>query len=459
MEKRNSLFGTDGVRGVVGEFLTPQLSYKIGKALAVLANGEGKRVGKARILVCGDTRLSTDTIKQSLVAGALGHGADVVDAGILPTPAVSVITEVQNFDFGVMITASHNPPKYNGIKVFDSSGNKLCDEQIKKVEYILKNETDFGLQDYRKMGAFCKDETLASVYIDKVVNAIGISLAPFSVAIDCTNGACYKVAEEVFRKLGVNVVAFNNTCSGGDINVDCGALHPEFLQSAVKLGGFDLGFAYDGDGDRVVCVLGSGEVLDGDKMLFALAKAMKELGMLYGDKIVATILTNYGVEHSLLKLGVGLERVQVGDKNVSKSLQESKLPLGGEKAGHIIVSSFAKTGDGIFSGLYLLKLLKTLGKTLPEILSDLTIYPAVEQDVVVEAHEKERVMTNKKVLDAIDRAQGVIAERGRVVVRASGTENKVRILVEGEDEKMNTDIANFLAAAIEGNVKNCNITT
>ena len=441
-----NLFGTDGIRGIVGEFLTPQLCYKVGKALAILANENLVSEKSPQILIAGDTRTSTDFVKHALISGALAHGAMVVDAGILPTPAVSA--QVAGFDFGVMITASHNPPQYNGIKIFDSVGNKINGDQIKKLEYILKNETDFGLQTFDKMGQYVRDDSLSERYVSKVVSNINIDLSSYNIALDCANGACYEVAEKVFKKLNAKVMAFNNAANGAKINDNCGALHPEFLQNAIKHGGFDIGFAFDGDGDRVICVLNNGEILDGDKMMFVLATLMKEMGILYGDTLVATILTNFGVEHSLNKRGITVKRVQVGDKNVSLCLQNEKLPLGGEKAGHIIISDFVKTGDGIYSALYMVKLLKILNKSPQDILKGLKIYPATEIDVPVEIAEKEAVLKNEKLLDAIDRGQNLLSDGGRLVVRASGTENKIRILVEGEDAAMTADIAAYLKKTI-----------
>ena len=441
-----NLFGTDGIRGIAGEFLTPKLCYNIGKALAVVASENKNSLHRPRIMIAGDTRTSTDFVKHALIAGALAHGADVIDAGILPTPAVSVLAN--EFDFGVMITASHNPPQYNGIKIFDTTGNKLNDESIKKLEYVLKNQTDFGLQTFDKMGEYTVDENLRLKYIEKIANNINIDLSNYNVALDCANGACCACAEEVFKRLNAKVVAFNNTANGIDINTNCGALHPEFLQNSIKLGKFDIGFAFDGDGDRVICVLNDGEIVDGDKIMYALAVLMKEMGVLYGNTLVATILTNFGVEHSLNKRGITVKRVQVGDKNVSICLQNEKLPLGGEKAGHIIISDFAKTGDGIYSALYMLKLLKILNKTPQEILQGLKIYPAIEINVPVQNKDKNEVLRSEKLLDAIDRAQTLLSDGGRLVVRASGTENKIRILVEGEDETLINDIATYLHKTI-----------
>ena len=440
------LFGTDGIRGTVGDFLTPHLCYNVGKALAILVNENNSCKGRPQILLASDTRQSADFVKHTLISGALAHGATVVDAGILPTPAISVLAP--NFDFAVMVTASHNPPQYNGIKIFDSVGNKLDDDQIKKLEYILKNKTDFGLQTFDKMGQYIRNESLSEKYIAKVMKNINIDLSSYSVALDCANGACYDVAERIFQALNAKIIAFNNTPNGAKINSNCGAMHPEFLQKSIKLREFDIGFAFDGDGDRIICVLNDGEILDGDKILFILAVLMKEIGILYGNTIVATTLTNFGVEHSLGKQGIKLKRVQVGDKNVSICLQSEKLPLGGEKAGHIIISEFAKTGDGIYSALYMLKLLKLLNKTPQEVLQNLIIYPATEINVPVNDKDKHKLLNTEKLQDAIDRAQNLLSDRGRIVVRASGTENKIRILVEGKDESMTIDLANYLKKTI-----------
>ena len=442
------LFGTDGIRGVANEFLTPKLAYKVGKALAIMGFNRVASDKKIDILVAGDTRTSTDIIKYALVSGVLAHGANVVDAGVIPTPAVSVIVAEEEFLFGVMITASHNPPEYNGIKIFDKDGNKLSDADIKQLEFLIKNQSDYGLQTYNKVGKYVADDKIREIYINRVVQDINLDFSNLKIAIDCANGATFSVAEQIFRKLNAKVEAFNNQPNGEKINDGCGALNPEFLIKTVTEGSFDLGVAFDGDGDRVCCVLKDGSVLDGDKLMFLTAKLMKEGGMLYGDSVVATILTNFGVEHSLKRCGISVLRVNVGDKNVSRCLKKEHLALGGEKAGHIIVSGFSKTGDGIYSSLFLLKLIRTLNKNIYEELQDLSIYPSSEIDVAVKKDKKLAILQNEKVLDATTCAQTMLGEDGRVVVRASGTENKIRVLVEGKDEITTRDIAKFIEKTI-----------
>lgn len=439
--KENKLFGTDGIRGVAMEFLTPELAYKVGKTLAIMFKDSQRR-----IVVGGDTRLSTNSIKYSLIAGALSHGADVVDAGILPTPVISFIVQ-KGYSCGVMITASHNPPEYNGIKVFNANGNKLDEQELKEFTYIFNNLVDYGLQRYDKVGKIILDDSIKEQYINAVVKDLDISLNGIKIALDCSFGACATLAESVFRELKADVSVFNTEFDGLNINRNCGALHPEFIKKTVMLNDFDIGFAFDGDGDRIVCVLKDGKILDGDDLLYVLSRYLSILGQLYGNKIVATILTNCGVENSLKKYGISLIRTAVGDKNVSKELQDKKLLLGGEKSGHIIYTNFSKTGDGIYIAGLLLKLQRICGQSIEKIISDLEVYPYCEKDIVV-LSGRENIIKSPIVKSTLDECLSLLADSGRIVLRPSGTESKIRILVEGQDAKLNAELADELATSI-----------
>ena len=442
MSKTN-LFGTDGIRGIVCEYLTPSLAYKVGKVLAIMT----KEQNGTQILIGGDTRKSTDMLKYSLVSGILSHGIDVVDAGIVPTPAVSYLS-TNVFTYGVMITASHNPPEYNGIKIFDNSGNKLCDKDIKKLQYIFDNINDYGLQTYDKVGCYHKEDIIDK-YINHIVSNIDILLSGNNVAIDCSYGACSSCVESVYKRLQANATIFNDKYNGLNINENCGALHPEFLQKTMLLNDYDIGFAFDGDGDRVVCVLKDGRILDGDSILYVLAKYLKKLNMLYGDTIVATILSNCGFEHSLLKHNIKLLRTAVGDKNVSARMQKERLILGGEKGGHIIFNDFSKTGDGIFISTLLLKLQKLTGIKIESMLEDLVIYPYIERNIEVPNNKKDDIIHSKSINEAVEECQHTLLDKGRIVLRPSGTESKIRILVEGNDDKLNERIVNYLENKIK----------
>ncbi len=448
MKDVKKLFGTDGIRGIACEYITPELCYNVGKALAILA----KEQKKQDILIGGDTRLSTDVWKASIIAGALAHGANVIDAGILPTPAVSHIMRY-GYTFGIMVTASHNPPEYNGIKVFDSLGNKLSDEMVDKLEYILQNIDDYGLQPYDKLGRYKQDYTLKNLYVDAILKDLNIDLYNYKVAIDCSNGACSTVAEQVFRGLNVEFKIFNTDYDGLNINEKCGALHPEFVAKTVKMNNYDIGFAFDGDGDRIVCVLNDGRILDGDCIIYVLSLYLQKLNLLYGDTVVTTILSNYGLEHSLKKKGITMLRTAVGDKRVSIELQGKKLALGGEKAGHIIYTPFCKTGDAIYIAGLLMKLQKLCNTKIGDILDDLLIYPCTEYNVPVPANLKDKVLDTPIVKKAMDESLENIQDNGRIVLRPSGTENIVRVVVEGKDTNLNDKLAGVIRDSIEQAVK------
>lgn len=447
MNKKTELFGTDGIRGIANKFLTPSLCYKVGKALAILT----KEQNGSCVLIGGDTRLSTDSFKFSIVSGLLSHGVNVVDAGILPTPAVSNLC-TNKYDYAIMITASHNPPQDNGIKIFDNFGNKLSEQKIAKLQYIIDNADDYGLQTFDKLGKY-NALNLVQEYCDNVVKNIAITLDRVKVAIDCSFGACSTCASKVFESLKADYTVFNSEYTGLNINKDCGALHPEFIRKTVEMNDFDIGFAYDGDGDRVVCVLKDGRVLDGDSILYVLARYMQKLNMLYGNTVVATVLSNFGLEHSLKKYGIKMLRTAVGDKNVSTMMQSQKLALGGEKAGHIIFGDFSKTGDGIFISVLLLKLEKITGIKIGDILNDLILYPYVEDNVVVPFNKKQTIIEAGIIKTALDECLQSLADKGRIVLRPSGTENKIRILVEGQDNNLNAQICSLLREKIELAVK------
>ena len=438
------LFGTDGIRGKIAEFITPTLCYKVGKALAILSREQGG----GDILIGGDTRLSTDMLKASFVSGVLAHGCSVVDAGIVPTPAISQIVK-RGYAFGVMITASHNPPEYNGIKIFDSVGNKLNDEQIEKLEYIIQNLNDYGLQTFDKIGKYTFNPLLKDIYCKAVLNNLDINLCGTKVAIDCSNGACSTVADYVFSALNVQTKIYNTNFNGLNINEKCGALHPQFVQKVVLDEACDIGFAFDGDGDRIVCVLKDGRILNGDSIIYVLAKYLKMLDKLYGNCVVGTVLSNYGLEHSLKKIGIRLLRTAVGDKIVSAEMQARKLALGGEKAGHIIYSEFCKTGDAIYIAGLLMKLQKLCGISIEQMLNDLVIYPSVEYNVEVPREKKSQVLNSPIVQNALDECLQTIQDSGRIVLRPSGTENVVRVVVEGKLPDVNDKLATILRDKIK----------
>ena len=442
--KETKLFGTDGIRGQAMVELTPKLAYNVGKTLAIMS----KNKAISKILVAGDTRLSTDCLKNALISGILSHGCDVVDIGIVPTPVVSNLVQ-NSFTFGVMITASHNPPEFNGLKIFNSSGNKLSKKEIKEFSYIYNNSSDYGLQPFDKLGRLQIDDKLINNYINQVFENINITLYPLKVAVDCSFGATSLLAKQVLEKLGAKTTAFNCDYNGLNINCNCGALHPEFLQKTMSFDNdFDIAFAFDGDGDRIICVLRDGKVLDGDYILYILARYLKMLNCLYGNKIVATILTNCGIEKTLKKYDINLVRTAVGDSNVSFVLQKEKLALGGEKAGHIIFNEFSKTGDGIYIACLLLKLQKLCGISIEKIASECEIYPYIEENITISNKIKDKLINLECIKNTLEECLQMINDKGRIVLRPSGTEPKIRILVEGLNEQLNKEIVAILKRKI-----------
>lgn len=437
------LFGTDGIRGLVFSEVSPNLAYKVGKTLAIYT----QNLSVKKILVAGDTRNSTDILKYSLISGIASHGVDVVDIGIAPTPVVSYLSQ-NGFAFGVMITASHNPCEFNGIKIFDCLGNKLNDKDIEKFNFYFKNISDYGYQSFEKLGKIVYTPAFVNDYEEKMISNLNTTLNDKKIVLDCSNGACSHLASRVFEKLGATVKAFNTSYDGLNVNEKCGALHPEFLKKTLLACGYDIGFAFDGDGDRVLCVLNDGTILDGDALLFVLARYLKMLNQLYGDTIVTTTLTNCGVENSLKQFGIKMERVDVGDKNVSIRLQEKKYALGGEKAGHIIFSEFCKSGDAIYIAGLLLTLEKLCGIKICEILKDCVFYPCVEKNIPVSNAVKNKILSLGCVKQSLEQAQNELFDKGRLVVRASGTEPKIRLLVEGYDENLNKKILDFVEERI-----------
>lgn len=410
-------FGTDGVRGRVGVDLTSELACKLGKSLAMLKHN-------AKIIIAKDTRESCDLLLLSFCSGAVSMGADVVSVGIAPTPCVSYLVKECFFDFGVVISASHNEAKYNGIKIFSKSGQKI-DEKIEDI--IEKNL--FTTQQVLKYGAFEENTYLIELY-KQHLKSICNQKINLKIVLDCSNGAAFKIAPAVFETLGAEVTTIAVSPNGKNINDNCGALFTHCLQKKVVEVGADVGFAYDGDADRVIAVTKTGNVVDGDQFLFVVAKVLQQEKRLFGNKIVATVMTNSKIEEELSQRGIELLRSKVGDKYVIENMNKENIVLGGEQAGHIIIKDYCESGDGILSSIYLAGLITKYGLNLDDELCK-NLYPQEEQSVVVQ--DKERVLNNEK----LKRAQTTATENSqikRVLVRASGTEPKIRVMVEGFDK-------------------------
>lgn len=414
-------FGTDGVRGVVNNDLTEEIAQMVGNSLS-------RKKKKAKILIARDTRQSGSYLVCALATGALKGGASVVDAGILPTAGVSYLVKLKNFDFGVMISASHNPKEYNGIKIFDKTGRKLSEKEEAELERY------FGCPQILpslKVGEYKSRPAYKNLYLEYLKSCAG-NLAGLKVVLDCANGAAYRVAPKAFSSLGACVKKTACSSSGLKINEKCGSTHIENLRKKVLQENADVGFAFDGDSDRVIAVDEKGRVFDGDMLLYILAVDMHEKGLLNGNTVVGTSHTNTGLLIALNKKKINLIRTDVGDKYVIEAMEKMNLTLGGEQSGHIIMKNLLPTGDGVLSALRVASVMKEKNKSLSE-LFDAKLLTQKNKNIVVK--DKLKVLNNENLSQKILQISNEIAPAGRVLVRASGTEPKIRLMIEHPDEK------------------------
>jgi phosphoglucosamine mutase len=422
------LFGTDGVRGIANAELTPELAFKLGEAAGHFL---GER-GRGSIVVGRDTRRSGEMLEAALIAGICSGGADAVSCGVVPTPAVAFLTREYEADGGVVISASHNPAEYNGIKFFNRDGFKLPDEVEDEIEDFVTAERAWERPTGCDVGAVERPSDAVERYVAHAVSTIRADLTGMTVAIDCGHGASAVSTPEAFRRLGAEVVTINCDWDGMDINRGCGSTHLDEVLDLVRSGGFDLGLAHDGDADRLIAVDGEGEPIDGDVVLAICAKHMKEIGTLAHDTLVATVMSNMGLEVAMRDLGVTVIKTRVGDRYVLDQMLASGATLGGEQSGHIIFLEHNTTGDGLVTALQLASIVRESGKPLSELRRVMRHYPQVL--VNVQVTDRTRLGTSEAVLDAIAEAEREQGDRGRVLVRASGTEPLVRVMAEAAEE-------------------------
>jgi phosphoglucosamine mutase len=427
------LFGTDGVRGVAGRYpLDPPTVRRLGAALVrALANPESRIPNPVRFLVGRDTRESGTWIEAELACGASGEGAVVTSAGVVPTPAVAYLTRTHGYDAGVVISASHNPYGDNGIKVFSGKGEKFTERVEREVEAIIADRS-WAARDGEP--AHVPHEDLVGAYLDhlrQIVNDAP-SLRGFKLALDCANGATTTVAPALFSGLGFDVDVIGDQPDGRNINLACGSTHPERLAAFVVDGGFRMGVAFDGDGDRAIFVDEKGNVVDGDAVLFLCARQLQREHRLKGRAIVATVMSNIGLELGLKPLGIDLVRCPVGDKYVMEEMLSRGLSLGGEQSGHVIFSDYLFTGDGLCTALNVLRAVALTGRTLSSLAADLQTYPQVLLNVRV--RERVDLQTVPAIAAVVARVQANVVGHGRLLVRYSGTEPLLRVMLEGKDQ-------------------------
>lgn len=436
-------FGTDGIRGQANVELTFDLVNKVGKGLAqVLKNKYPNE--EIFVAIGNDTRKSRYFIKSALIANLCAYGINVIDLDIITTPAISMLTEINNeIKAGIMISASHNPFYDNGIKIFDANGKKLINQSEEEIEKIIFDENKFNLDlslNEEVGHVITEVDKYYNQYIDILTNSTS-KWKNVKIVLDCANGSTSLWAEKIFKKLGANVKIINKEFDGININDNAGSMHPNVLSTYLKNNtGYDFGFAFDGDGDRCIAFSSNGQIIDGDGQLFLLAQKLKSENKLINNTVVTTVMSSLGFDNSLNKLGINVVRTNVGDKYVADEMFKSDFYLGGEQSGHIIYRAFANTGDGMLSAIQLTSYLQN--KNILELISKLEFYP--QRLINVRVKDKNSAMKNKIWLTEITKQEQVLGTKGRILIRASGTENLIRILVEAKEENLTNEICENL---------------
>ncbi len=435
-------FGTDGVRGLANQELTAHIAYRIGRFIGQYPNGK-----KNRILIARDTRLSGEMLLASLVAGITASGSDVYDEGVSTTPSVSYLVETQYFDYGIMISASHNPFYDNGIKVFASNGEKLPNEIELLIEEYIKKESDDLPCNPNNIGRWYYEKGLRNDY-ERFLMSKARRYDGLKVLVDGANGSASKVVPELFYKLGINAEYTHIVANGTNINEQCGSTHLRSLKEMIQTKTFDIGLAFDGDADRLMIVAPDGSTVDGDSILYICAKYLKEKGLLKQNKIVITVMSNLGLKKALEAAGIDYEITTVGDKYVQACLKENDLSLGGEQSGHVIFLDDLNTGDGILTAIKVMNIMVETGKSLKELLEGMQIYPQKLRNVAV--RNKEYVLNHEGLRKLVlELERDILKGNGRILLRASGTESLVRVMCEADNIETCTQICEKLVAYIE----------
>lgn len=441
------LFGTDGIRGQANRYpVNAELALKLGKALGKQLKAHGH--DSTRVVIGKDTRLSGYMLETAITSGLVSAGCDVYLVGPVPTPAVAHLTKSLAADAGVMLTASHNPFDDNGIKLFCPKGYKLADEDEEALTELMLN-TDLSTDDIRsdQLGKAHRLEDARGRYIEFTKSTINnMKLSGCKVVLDCANGAAYNLAPWILRELGATVIKTGISPDGLNINEHCGAMHPEVISRMVKESGADIGIALDGDADRVIFSDEHGAIIDGDRILAACAIAFKNRGLLAKDTLVVTSMSNLGLHEAMQKHGIKVEVTEVGDRYVIEAMRKKGFNLGGEKSGHLIFHDYATTGDGILSALQVLRVLREEGKTLAQFADCMDEFP--QALVSLKVKEKKPIPSTPRLAEAIRACEEDLKGRGRVIVRYSGTESKIRLLVEAHEKKQVADWIGKLTVAV-----------
>ena len=424
-------FGTDGIRGIAGESLTADLSFKVGKALGKLLTEKKEH---PKVVIGRDTRISCDMIEQALTAGLTSTGVNVMTVGTIPTPAIAYLTKTIETDSGIMISASHNPYQDNGIKIFGPDGFKLSDEQELEIESLIDNSEQIKNASFDKIGKLYSGNELTQKYIQHIKQSITGDLSDIKIALDCANGATTGVAPFIFGDLEADIETIGCQPNGININDNVGSTKIETISEFVKENNVDVGFAFDGDGDRVLAVDAKGHVVDGDKIMFILAKHLKEQGELKDNMVVSTVMSNIGFYKAIEENGLQSVKTAVGDRYVVEEMRKNDYSLGGEQSGHIVMMNYATTGDGILTAVKLADIIKTSGKSLEELASEVNIYP--QKLVNIKVVDKKAAMEDIEILAECEKVEKELEGNGRILLRASGTENLIRVMVEASSDEL-----------------------
>lgn len=421
-------FGTDGFRGEANIDLTVEHAYKVGRFLGAYYSKNGK---KCRVVIGKDTRRSSYMFEYSLAAGLTASGADTYLLHVTTTPSVSYVVRTDGFDFGIMISASHNPYYDNGIKVINGRGEKLEEKVIEKIEEYIDGSADvISLATKENIGRTVDYAAGRNRYIGYLISIATRSFKGKKVALDLANGSASSIAKNVFDALGAQTFVINNSPDGLNINADCGSTHIESLQKHVLQNNCDIGFAYDGDADRCLCVDENGKVVDGDLILYICGKYMKERGELFNDTVVTTVMSNFGLYKAFEREHINYEKTDVGDKYVYENMQSNGHCLGGEQSGHIIFAKHATTGDGILTSLKIMEVMLETKEKISKLASEVEIFPQILKNVRVT--DKQKAGENKAVIGAVDNVSKALGDEGRILLRPSGTEPLIRVMVEAK---------------------------
>lgn len=442
------LFGTDGVRGVANEELTPLLAMQLGQAGAYVLTREKEH--KPTIMVGCDTRISGDMLANALMAGACSVGANAVYVGVVPTPAVAYLTRKYKVDAGVVISASHNPVEFNGIKFFDGNGYKLPDSLEDEIEELIRSDMKgIKFPTGSRVGKIKYRTDAREEYINHAIQSIPVDLSEMKIVVDCAEGASFYTSVEALKELGANVVAIHNNPDGTNINANCGSTHMEELMARVVYEKAQVGLAFDGDADRLLAVDENGKKVDGDQIMAIIGNHMKNKSTLKDNTIVATVMSNLGFFLMGEKEGIQIEQTKVGDRYVLERMKEIDANLGGEQSGHIIFLDENTTGDGLLSALHLLQVMVETGRPLSELSGIMEVLPQALVNAKVPNHKKESYMEYPEIAQAISSLTEKFAGEGRVLIRPSGTEPLVRVMIEGKNQVQIEEEARKLAALIQ----------